>query len=88
VHRLDAAWAHLVAGGRIVAHAVTLGAEAVLVEAYGRLGGELTRITVEHVHPLGRHLSWTPARPVVQWSATKPSEPAGRDTNPPPTEGT
>lgn len=85
---LDAAWAHLVAGGRIVAHAVTLGAESVLVEAYGRRGGELTRITVEHVQPLGRHLSWTPARPVVQWSATKPSEPAGRDTHPAPTEGT
>lgn len=68
---LDAAWIRLPVGGRFVAHAVTLGTEAMLVSAYDRYGGDLTRITIEHAEPLGRHLSWTPARPVVQWSATK-----------------
>lgn len=68
---LDAAWSRLSDGGRFVAHAVTLGTEAVLVSAYGRYGGELSRINIEHAEPLGRHLSWKPARPVVQWGSTK-----------------
>lgn len=72
---LDAAWERLAPGGRLVAHAVTLGTEAVVATACGRYGGQLTRIGVEHAEPLGRHRSWTPARPVVQWSATKPLEP-------------
>jgi len=70
----DRAWARLRPGGRIVAHAVTLTAEAVLVAAQQRHGGELTRLTVEHALPLGSHLSWTPARAIVQWSAQKLSE--------------
>ena len=74
---VERAWSRLRCGGRIVAHAVTLGSEGVLVEALGRFGGELTRISVEHAQPLGRYLSWTPAHPVVQWSATKSPEPTG-----------
>ncbi len=68
---LDAAWSRLSPGGRFVAHAVTLGTETVLVAAHSQYGGELTRISIEHAEPLGRHLSWKPARPVVQWSCTK-----------------
>ena len=83
---VDRAWAALTPGGRIVAHAVTLGTEAELVAACARHGGQLTRITVEHAQPLGAHLSWTPARPVVQWSATKPLEPAPRPTGVDPSE--
>ena len=30
---------------------------------------------VEHATPLGPHLSWTPARAIVQWSAQKPAPP-------------
>jgi precorrin-6Y C5,15-methyltransferase (decarboxylating) len=37
-------------------------------------GGELTRILVEHLEPIGRYTGWQPARPVVQWSAIKESE--------------
>ena len=70
----DLAWARLRPGGRLVAHAVTLSAEAVLVAAHQRHGGHLTRMTVEHAAPLGPHLSWTPARAIVQWSAQKPPE--------------
>lgn len=55
-------------GTRLVAHAVTLGTEALLVQACLDHGGTLTRLAIEHARPLGRHLSWTPARPVVQWS--------------------
>ncbi|MEO3936945.1 precorrin-6y C5,15-methyltransferase (decarboxylating) subunit CbiE [Dermatophilaceae bacterium Soc4.6] len=84
---VDRAWTALTPGGRIVAHAVTLATEAAVVDACTRLGGVLTRIAVEHALPLGAHLSWTPARPVVQWSATKPLRPVrGSPDHHPPQE--
>lgn len=70
---LTASWDRLQVGGRCVAHAVTLESEAVLFEAFRGLGGTLTRIAVDHAEPLGRFVSWTPMRPIVQWSATKAS---------------
>lgn len=72
---LSLAWQRIAPGGRLVAHAVTLGSEAVLVEAQARHGGLLTRLAIEHAEPLGRHLSWTPARPIVQYSVTRPNLP-------------
>lgn len=67
----ERAWSALRPGGRLVAHAVTLETETVLVELAGRIPAELTRLTVEHARPLGRYLSWTPLRPVVQLSAVQ-----------------
>lgn len=64
----------LAPGGRLVVHGVTLETEALLVEAFHAHGGELTRLSVEHVTPLGgRFTGWTPARAVVQWAWTKES---------------
>jgi precorrin-6Y C5,15-methyltransferase (decarboxylating) len=54
-----------------VAHAVTLETEAVVVAGHRRLGGELTRLSVERAEPLGGFTGWSPARPVVQWSVQK-----------------
>lgn len=68
---VEAAWGALRPHGRIVLHAVTLETEAIAVAAFRAHGGELRRLSVERVEPLGHHLSWTPARPVVQWSCTK-----------------
>lgn len=68
---LDLAWQALPVGGRLVADAVTLEGESVLVRTQQRLGGELTRLSVEHATPLGHYLSWTPARAVVQLSCTR-----------------
>ena len=68
---IAAAWDALRSHGRIVVHAVTLETEAVVVAAFREHGGELRRLTVERAEALGSHLSWTPARPVVQWSCTK-----------------
>jgi len=59
------------AGGRIVAHGVTVETEALLAAAYGEHGGELTRIHVEHAAPVGSFTGWTPARAVTQWAFTK-----------------
>lgn len=68
---LDRAWSSLRPGARLVAHAVTLEGEAALIATHNLAGGELTRFTVEHAVTLGRFLSWTPARAVVQLATTK-----------------
>jgi precorrin-6Y C5,15-methyltransferase (decarboxylating) len=55
-------------GGRLVAHAVTVETEALLLDLHARLGGDVSRIAVEHLGTLGRYRGWEPARPVTQWS--------------------
>jgi precorrin-6Y C5,15-methyltransferase (decarboxylating) len=61
-------------GGRLVVHGVTVETEALLGQAYGEHGGELTRIAVETAAPIGTFTGWTPARAVTQWSLTKEPE--------------
>lgn len=69
---LDAAVDALRPGGRLVANAVTLEMEAVLIAAQTRLGGELVRIAVSRAAPVGAMTGWKPAMPVTQWSWVKP----------------
>jgi precorrin-6Y C5,15-methyltransferase (decarboxylating) len=64
-------WALLAPGTRLVMHSVTLETEALLLEAQGRLGGELLRIELARAAPLGGMRGWVPARPVVQWSVVR-----------------
>ena len=68
---LDAVWAALRPGGRLVVHAVTQETELLLAALRRRHGGELTRISVEHLEPIGSFSGWKPARAVVQWSVEK-----------------
>ena len=59
-------------GGRLVVHGVTLETERLLLDAHDQHGGELVRVSVEQVAPLGdRFRGWTPARAVSQWAWTK-----------------
>lgn len=53
---------------RLVANAVTLETEALLIALHAARGGSLTRIALEEAAPLGRMRGWTPARSVTQWS--------------------
>ena len=71
---LDRCWAALRAGGRLVVHAVTQETEMILVDCWKRHGGELSRLSVEHLEPIGRYHGWRPARAVVQWSSIKAVE--------------
>jgi precorrin-6Y C5,15-methyltransferase (decarboxylating) len=57
--------------GRLVANAVTLESEAVLLAARAEFGGDLTRIAVAQAEPVGRLTGWRPAMPVTQWSLIK-----------------
>ncbi|MCI5076257.1 precorrin-6y C5,15-methyltransferase (decarboxylating) subunit CbiE [Oricola sp.] len=59
--------------GRLVAHAVTLESEAVLIAAFNAHGGELQRIAVETVQPVGPFHGWKPSMTVTQWAWVKPA---------------
>jgi precorrin-6Y C5,15-methyltransferase (decarboxylating) len=69
---LDAVWAALPPGGRLVVHAVTQETELIVSAGWRRYGGELTRIAVEHLEAIGSYHGWKPARAVVQWAAVRP----------------
>ncbi|MBB5155629.1 precorrin-6y C5,15-methyltransferase (decarboxylating) subunit CbiE [Saccharopolyspora phatthalungensis] len=69
---LEACWAALRRGGRLVVNAVTLELEVLVAEWYSRLGGELVRISVERAAPIGGYTGWRPAMPVTQWAVRKP----------------
>ncbi|AWK84864.1 precorrin-6y C5,15-methyltransferase (decarboxylating) subunit CbiE [Azospirillum thermophilum] len=69
---LDACWEALKPGGRLVANAVTLETEAVLIEAHWRLGGTLSQIAVSRVGAVGGFRGWRPLMPVTLWQVEKP----------------
>jgi precorrin-6Y C5,15-methyltransferase (decarboxylating) len=69
---LDAALAALRGGGRLVANAVTLETEALLIARHAALGGELIRIAISRAGAVGNKTAWRPAMPVTQWSWVKP----------------
>jgi precorrin-6Y C5,15-methyltransferase (decarboxylating) len=73
---VDACWAALAPGGRLVANAVTLESERVLLDWQGELGGTLTRLSVERAGRLGGFTAWRPALPVTQWAVVKEREDA------------
>jgi len=68
---LEAACDALLPGGRLVAHAVTLESEAVLLAHHAQKGGELVRLSVARAEPVGPFHGWKPAMPVTQWAWTK-----------------
>ena len=52
---------------RIVANAVTFETEALLFDAQARHGGELLRVELSSVAPIGPKRGWKAAFPIVQW---------------------
>lgn len=76
---LEFCWEALPAGGRLVANTVTLESEALLADAYRRLGGELVRLAVAHAVPVGGFTGWRQAMPVTQWAVQKTINPPSGD---------
>jgi precorrin-6Y C5,15-methyltransferase (decarboxylating) len=68
---LEACWAALPAGGRLVANAVTVEGEAALAAARQQHGGALVRVSVARAAPVGGFSGWRTAMPVTIWSVTK-----------------
>ncbi|SDW53681.1 precorrin-6y C5,15-methyltransferase (decarboxylating) subunit CbiE [Roseicitreum antarcticum] len=68
-------WQHLPPGTRVVANAVTLGSEALLIAAQAARGGDLLRVELAQAGTLGPkaagHRGWKAAYPIVQWSVTR-----------------
>jgi precorrin-6Y C5,15-methyltransferase (decarboxylating) len=70
---IEACWAALRPGGRLVANAVTVQSEVLLIAWQEKIGGELTRIAVSHAKPLGGFDAWRAALPVTVFSVQKPN---------------
>lgn len=68
----DGAVEALTPGGRLVANAVTMEMEAMLLALHSRHGGELTRLSVSRAAPVGGMRGWRTAMPVTQWTWRKP----------------
>ena len=71
---LERCLAALRPGGRLVANAVTVESEAALAAAYARLGGRLSRITVQRGSPVGGFTGWRSLMPVTIWTTTLPDD--------------
>jgi len=65
------AWGALKPFGRLVANAVTLESEALLLELQARYGGSLTRIEISRSRPVGPFRGWDRMMPVTQWALIK-----------------
>jgi precorrin-6Y C5,15-methyltransferase (decarboxylating) len=68
---LQTCWQALPVGGRLVVHGVTLETEELLLARHREWGGELVRLSVDRVEPIGSFRGWAPARPVIQWSIVR-----------------
>ncbi|WP_416357811.1 precorrin-6y C5,15-methyltransferase (decarboxylating) subunit CbiE [Aureimonas phyllosphaerae] len=66
-----AAFGALKPGGRLVAHAVTLESEAILLALHEVHGGELLRVSVAMAEPVGPYRGWRASMPVTHWHITK-----------------
>ncbi len=69
---MEQCWASLKPGGRLLANAVTLQSEAMLMSWRERIGGELSRISVAHAQPLGGFDTWRGALPITLLQVEKP----------------
>ena len=69
---LAAVWEALRPGGRLVANAVTLEMQALMMQWFQAHGGELAQVQVSRAGPVGGFTAWRPAMPVMQWSVEKP----------------
>ncbi|KZM49959.1 bifunctional cobalt-precorrin-7 (C(5))-methyltransferase/cobalt-precorrin-6B (C(15))-methyltransferase [Labrenzia sp. OB1] len=68
---VETALSALEPGGRLVANAVTLESEAILMSAYQSLGGSLKKLSVHRASAVGGLTGWRPSMPVTQWSLSK-----------------
>jgi precorrin-6Y C5,15-methyltransferase (decarboxylating) len=68
---VEACWAALRRGGRLVAHAVTVESEAVLQQWQRTAGGEMVKLAISYQAPLGGFTTWRPALPITQWLVVK-----------------
>lgn len=69
---LEAGWNVLRRGGRLVANAVTAESEARLLAFHAKHGGELVRLQVSRLTPIGKQHGWSSLAPITQYIGEKP----------------
>jgi precorrin-6Y C5,15-methyltransferase (decarboxylating) len=69
---IDAAWAALASGGRLVVNGITIETQMELIERFKTLGGGLSTIQISNADPVGAFHGMRPAMQVTQWRAVKP----------------
>ncbi len=69
---MEHAWNALPPGGRLVANAVTLEGETVLMAWHRDHGGSMTRLAISRADPVGPYNGWRPLMPVTQLALVKP----------------
>ena len=67
----EACWDALKPGGRFVANTVTIEGEANLARLNREYGGEMVRLAVSRLSPVGKLHGWKPLMTVTQWQAAK-----------------
>ncbi len=65
-------WDRLAPGGVLAANAVTMEGEARLMALYQEWGGDLARLAISRLAPVGPYHGWRPLMPVTQYSVRKP----------------
>ena len=69
---VETAWEHLKPGGRMVANVVTIEGEMHLYDLQEKHGGDLLRLEISHLTPIGPYRALKPRMAVTQWRARKP----------------
>jgi precorrin-6Y C5,15-methyltransferase (decarboxylating) len=68
----EKAWEALRSGGRLVANVISIEGEMHLYDLQEKHGGELVRIAISKLDPVGKYRALKPKMPVVQWRVVKP----------------
>jgi precorrin-6B C5,15-methyltransferase / cobalt-precorrin-6B C5,C15-methyltransferase len=68
----ETAWEHLKPGGRMVVNVVTIEGEMHLYDLQEKNGGDLVRIEISNLTPIGPYRALKPRMAVTQWRAQKP----------------
>lgn len=64
-------WDRLKPGGRMVANVVTAEGESIVQALQTEFGGDMIRIAISRLEPVGDLSGWKPLMPVTQWQARK-----------------
>jgi precorrin-6B C5,15-methyltransferase / cobalt-precorrin-6B C5,C15-methyltransferase len=68
----ETAWEQLKPGGRMVANVVTIEGEMHLYDLQEKYGGDLVRIEISNLTPIGPYRAMKPRMAVTQWRVQKP----------------
>ncbi|UCH72943.1 MAG: precorrin-6y C5,15-methyltransferase (decarboxylating) subunit CbiE [Rhodospirillales bacterium] len=68
----EACWDALDSGGRLVANTVTIEGERRLADLHRAHGGDVVRIAISRLAPVGALHGWKPMMPITQWRGVKP----------------